>query len=111
MTTDNTPWYKKYWLALLAGLGLILTGVAIALTGGKAGRRVGELEKGIRDIDDEQTKQALADQQQAIKKLEEEKEMLHNKRILAEKKLEEQPKYDESKSDLENLEAFKGKQW
>lgn len=107
----NEPWYKKYWLALLAGLGLIATGVAIALTGGKAGRKVGELEKGIRDIDDAESKQALNEQQARVEKLESEKQELAQQREEAEKRLSEQPVYDPNKSDAENIDAFRGKQW
>lgn len=107
----DKPWYKKYGLAILAGLGLVLTGLAMAFTGGSRGRSVGKLEKELRDIGDEQTRAELEEHKKVNAVLVEERDRVvaENKQVHA--KLAESPDYDPAKTDAENLDTLRKTQW
>lgn len=108
---EHKPWYKKWGLAILAGLGLVLTGLAIAFTGGARGRSVGKLEKELRDIDDQQIKKELEEHKKVNVRLAQEKRRAEENNAAVHAKLAESPDYDPSKSDAENLDTLRSTQW
>lgn len=105
------PWYKRWWLAIVAGLGMVLAGIALAVTGGSKGKRVGQLEKKLRDIHEDELKEQLEESRKLTDNLAQEKEELRRVAEQAHNKLDSAPKYDPSKSDKENLESFKSSGW
>lgn len=108
---QDKPWYKRYGLAILAGLGLVLTGLAMAFTGGGRGRSVGKLEKELRDIDDEQTRAELEYQKEKKEELETALMDAQQQNTEIHEKLAEAPDYDHNKSDAENLDTLRSVKW
>lgn len=108
---QDKPWYKRYGLAIIAGLGLVLAGFAMAFTGGAKGRRVGKLEKELRDIDDEQTRAELEEHKKVNQELASKVAEVETENRKVHEKLAESPDYDHSKSDAENLDKLRSTQW
>ena len=106
-----TEWFKRWWKAILAGLGLILSGLAIAFTAGKKGTKVSDLEKSIRDIDDEQIKEELKINKEVNKALHKEREELAELNNEVHEQIKQMPKYDPELSDVDNLKNITESKW
>lgn len=113
MENDNRPWYKRWGMAIAAGLGLILIGFAVAFTGRtKASQKgVNKLQKEISGIDAEQTQAELQEHKKKVDELNKEKATAVAQNEEVHRKLAESPDYDASKSDAENLNKLRSTTW
>jgi hypothetical protein len=113
MNEDTRPWYKRWGTAILAGLGLIVVGFAVAFTGRTktSQKGVNKLQKQISGIDAEQTQAELREHKRLVSKLETEKATVQAENLEVHRKLAESPDYDPNKSDAENLDTLRSTKW